>query len=120
MNRPSFFAISAHRITLAAHFTPAIKQLEHAAGFERDDSPELKLKKLETVLSQAGAATLVDTPLFATLLSIPTEGSYSSPNLTPQRQRDLTIDALRRQILGIALTRPVILKVADVQWADSS
>jgi class 3 adenylate cyclase/DNA-binding response OmpR family regulator len=101
-------------------FYPAIKQLEHAAGFERDDSPELKLKKLETVLSQAGAATLVDTPLFATLLSIPTEGSYSSPNLTPQRQRDLTIDALRRQILGIALTRPVILKVADVQWADSS
>ena len=101
-------------------FFPAIKQLEHAAGFERNDSPELKLKKLKTVLSQAGAATLVDTPLLATLLSIPTEGFYSSPNLTPQRQRDLTIAALRRQILGIALTRPVILKVADVHWADSS
>ena len=101
-------------------FYPAIKQLEHAAGFERDDSPELKLKKLETVLSQAGAATLVDTPLFAKLLSILTDGFCSSPNLTPQRQRDLTIAALCRQILGIALTRPVILKVADVHWADSS
>ena len=101
-------------------FHPVIKQLEHAAGFEPDDSSKLKLRKLETVLSQAGAATLVDTPLFATLLSIPTEGLYSSPNLTPQRQRDLTIAALRRQILGIALTRPVILKVADIHWADSS
>jgi predicted ATPase len=101
-------------------FYPAIKQLEHAAGFEQDDSPELKLKKLETVLSQAGAATLVDTPLFAKLLLIPTNGLCSSQNLTPQRQRDLTIAALRRQILGIALTRPVILKVADVHWADSS
>ena len=101
-------------------FYPAIKQLEHAANVGRDDSPEAKLKKLETVLSQAGAATLVDTPLFASLLSIPSEGSYSSPNLTPQQHRDLTIAALLRQILGIALTRPVILKVADVHWADSS
>jgi predicted ATPase/class 3 adenylate cyclase/DNA-binding response OmpR family regulator len=101
-------------------FYPAIKQLEHAAGFEQGDSPELKLTKLETVLSQAGAATLVDTPLFAKLLSISTDGFCSSPKLTPQRQRDLTIAALCRQILGYALTRPVILKVADVHWADSS
>jgi class 3 adenylate cyclase/DNA-binding response OmpR family regulator/predicted ATPase len=101
-------------------FYPAIKQLEHAAGFERDDSPELKLQKLKKLLSQAGAATLADASLFATLLSIPTEGFCSSPDLTPHRQRDLTIAALRRQLLGIALTQPVILKVADVQWADSS
>jgi predicted ATPase/class 3 adenylate cyclase/DNA-binding response OmpR family regulator len=101
-------------------FYPVVKQLELAADFERDDTPELKLKKLETLLSQIGAAALVDTPLLATLLSIHTERFYSSPNLSPQRQRDLTIAALRRQILGIALTRPVIVKVADVHWADSS
>ena len=101
-------------------FHPVIKQLEHAAGFERDDSPELKLQKLKKLLSQAGAATLADTALFATLLSIPTGGVFSSPNLAPHRQRDLTISALRRQLLGLALTRPVILKVADVHWADSS
>ena len=99
-------------------FYPAIKQLEHAAGLERGDSPKLKLQKLEKLVSQAGAATLADTSFFATLLSIPTEGFYSSPNLTPQR--DLTIAALRRQVLGIALTRPVILEFADVHWADSS
>ena len=101
-------------------FYPVINQLEHAARFEREDSPDVKLKKLETVLSQAGAATLVDTPFFAALLSIPTDGFYSSPNLTPQRQRDLTIAALLRQVLGLALTRPVVLKVADAHWIDSS
>jgi predicted ATPase len=101
-------------------FHPVIKQLEHAAGFEQGDSPELKLQKLKKLLSQAGAPTLADIPFFATLLSIPTEEVFSSPNLTPQRQRDLTIAALRRQVLGIALTRPLILKVADVHWADSS
>ena len=41
-------------------FYPAIKQLERAAGFEQDDSPELKLKKLETVLSEGGATTPVE------------------------------------------------------------
>ena len=101
-------------------FYPAIKQLEHAAGFEQDDSPELKFKKLETLLSQAGAATLADTPLFAKLLSLSTDGFCSLPNLRPQRQRDLTIAALCRQVLGLALTQPVILKVADLHWADSS
>jgi DNA-binding response OmpR family regulator/class 3 adenylate cyclase/predicted ATPase len=101
-------------------FHPVIKHLEHAAGFERDDCPDLKLQKLEKLLCQTGATTLANSPLFATLLSIPSEGAFSSPNLTPQRQRDLTIAALRQQLLAMALTRPVILKVADIHWADSS
>jgi class 3 adenylate cyclase/DNA-binding response OmpR family regulator len=101
-------------------FYPVIKQVEHAARFEREDRPEVKLKKLEAVLSQAGANALVDTPFFAALLSIPTEGLYSSPVLTPERQRDLTVAALVRQMLGLAHTRPVVLKIADAHWADSS
>ena len=99
-------------------FYPVINQLEHAARFEREDSPDVKLKKLETVLSQAGANALVDTPFFAALLSIPTDGFHSSPVMTPQRQRDLTIAALLRQILGLARTRPVVLEVADAHWMD--
>jgi predicted ATPase len=101
-------------------FYPVINQLEHAARFEREDTPDEKLRKLEAVLSQAGAATVADAPLFAALLSIPTDGLYSSPNLTPQRQRDLTIAALLRQVLSLALTRPVVIELADAHWVDSS
>jgi class 3 adenylate cyclase/DNA-binding response OmpR family regulator/predicted ATPase len=101
-------------------FYPIINQLEHAARFEREDTPDVKLRKLKVLLSQAGTATLADTPFFAALLSIPTDGLYSSPNLTPQRQRDLTIAALLRQVLGLALTRPVVIKLADAHWIDSS
>src|SRR5262249_43437497 len=56
----------------------------------------------------------------AALLSIPPDGSYSSPVVTPQRQRDLTITALVRQILGLSVTRPVVIEVADAHWIDSS
>jgi class 3 adenylate cyclase/DNA-binding response OmpR family regulator/predicted ATPase len=101
-------------------FHPIINRLEHAAHFKREDTPDVRLKKLETMLSQAGAATRADIALFATLLSIPAEGIYSSPNLTPQRQRDLTIAALVRQLVGLALMRPVVVKLADAHWIDSS
>jgi class 3 adenylate cyclase/DNA-binding response OmpR family regulator/predicted ATPase len=101
-------------------FYPIINQLEHVARFEREDTPEIKIKKLETVLSQTGPGTLADIPFFASLLSIPTDGFCSSPNLTPQRQRDLQITALLRQVLGLARTRPVVIKIADAHWMDSS
>ena len=101
-------------------FYPVTTQLEHAARFERGDSSEVKLRKLEILLSAAGSGALVDIPLLAALLSLPTERFYASPVLTPQRQRGLTIAALLRQILSLARTRPVVLKVADVHWADSS
>jgi class 3 adenylate cyclase/DNA-binding response OmpR family regulator/predicted ATPase len=101
-------------------FYPVINQLERAAHFEREDTPDLKLRKLEAVLSQAGAATTADTRLYATLLSIQTDKLNSSPVLTPQRQRELTIAALLRQLRDLALMRPVVIVVADAHWIDSS
>src|SRR5262245_2919513 len=101
-------------------FYPVIRELENAARFERVDTPDVKLKKLEAMLSRAGAATRADIPLYASLLSIPTDGFYSSPDLTPQRQRDLTIAALLRQGLGLALARPAVIVFEDAHWIDSS
>src|SRR5215510_2894157 len=101
-------------------FYPIINQLERAAHFEREDTPDLKLRKLEAALSQAGAATLADTRLYTALLSIPTNKFNSSPGLTPQRQRELTIAALLRQLCDLALTRPVVIVLEDAHWIDSS
>jgi class 3 adenylate cyclase/DNA-binding response OmpR family regulator/predicted ATPase len=101
-------------------FYPVINQLERAAHFEREDTPDLKLRKLGAVLSQAGAATTADARLYAALLSIPADKFNSSPVLTPQRQRELTIAALLRQLRDLALTRPVVIVVADAHWMDSS
>jgi class 3 adenylate cyclase/DNA-binding response OmpR family regulator/predicted ATPase len=101
-------------------FYPIIYRLEHAACLEQEDTPDAKLKKLRTMLSRAGAATLADIGLFAALLSIPTAGSVPSQNLTPLRQRELTIAALIRQAVGLAFMHPVVVKFADAHWMDSS
>ncbi len=99
---------------------PVISELEQLARFEPGDTPDIKLDKLEGVLSEGGAATLADAVLYAALLSIPTDGRYPSPGLTPQRQKDLTIAALIRQVLGLAHRKPLIIKIADAHWIDSS
>jgi class 3 adenylate cyclase len=50
---------------------PSITQLEHAAGFRREDAPEEKLDKLEAVLARATNDLGEAVPLFADLLGIP-------------------------------------------------
>jgi predicted ATPase len=52
------------------------------------------------------------------LLSIPTGGRYPALDLTPPQQKDLTIGALIRQLLGLARTQPVLFVVEDVHWID--
>ena len=109
---------SPHHIN--SPFYPVIRQLEHAARFERDDTTEIKLKKLEALLSLAGQTTVADAPLFAALLSIPTAGRYPALDLMPEQQKNLTIAAMMRHLLGLARVQPVLFVVEDVHWIDPS
>lgn len=97
---------------------PVITQIEHAAGFEREDTPAAKRAKLESVLFQAGQAVLADAALYAALLSIPFEECYPELDLTRQRQKDLTIAVLVRQLIALSKSRPVLFIVEDVHWID--
>jgi class 3 adenylate cyclase len=51
---------------------PIISQLERAAGFDREDTPETKLRKLETLLGAAPTPPQ-DVAILAELLSVPTD-----------------------------------------------
>jgi hypothetical protein len=110
------YQCSPHHINSPLY--PVINQLERAARFDRTDTSETKLDKLEALLSRAGRATLSDAGLFAALLSISTPGRYPALELAPQRQKDLTIDALMRQLFGLARVQPVLFVIEDVHWID--
>ena len=105
---------------LNSPFYPVITQLEHTMGFQQTDTPELKLTKLEVALRESVEATQEEIFWYAKLLSIATPESQLSANLSPQRQKDLTIAAVGRHMQRLADKQPLIIVVADAHWADSS
>jgi class 3 adenylate cyclase len=110
------YQCSPHHTSSPLH--PMIEQLERAAGFARDDGAEAKLDKLAALLARGTNRPEQAVPLIAALLGVPTEGRYPALDLTPQRQKQLTLEALVDQLEGLARGQPVLLAYEDVHWID--
>ena len=107
---------SPHHQDSALH--PTIAQLERAAGFRREDTAAQRLDKLEAVLAQATNDLGEAAPLLAALLSIPIGERYPPLDLTPQKQKEKTLQALVAQVEGLAARQPVLMLFEDAQWSD--
>ena len=100
-------------------FYPIIAQLERTAGFEREDAPSTRLDKLESLVSTVSPSD-EDMRLLADFLTLPGSERYPSIELTPQRKKQKTLDALLRQLTGLARQQPVLIVFEDLQWIDPS
>ena len=96
---------------------PFIDQLSRAAGFARDDAPQVKLDKLEGLLDRA-APREEDVALLADLLSLPDSERHPLPNLSPQRKKERTLEALIHQLEGLARRQPIVMVFEDAHWVD--
>jgi class 3 adenylate cyclase/tetratricopeptide (TPR) repeat protein/energy-coupling factor transporter ATP-binding protein EcfA2 len=110
------FYCSPHRTQTALH--PVISQLEHAAGFGWNDSDVVKLDKLESVLALSSQEMDRDVALIADLLSISTLGRHAPLSLSPQRRKELLLDRLIAQTVGLAARQPVLMILEDAHWID--
>jgi DNA-binding response OmpR family regulator/class 3 adenylate cyclase/predicted ATPase len=99
---------------------PVVAQVERAAGFEKEDSTERRLDKLEDMLATVGADGAAAAPLLASLLSIPGAGRYQPLALSSTQQRRQTLAVLLELLAGLARRRPVLLIFEDVHWADAT
>jgi predicted ATPase len=96
---------------------PFIDQLSRTSGFTREDLPAAKLEKLEALLARA-APPDEDLAFLADLLSLPASDCPPLPNLSPQRKKERTLEALIRQLEGLARRRPVVMVFDDAHWID--
>jgi class 3 adenylate cyclase/predicted ATPase len=96
---------------------PFVEQLGRAAGFARDEVPEAKLEKLEGLLARA-APPDEDVALLGDLLCLPPSESHPLPILSPQRKKERTLDALVRQLKGLAGEQPILVVFEDAHWID--
>jgi class 3 adenylate cyclase/predicted ATPase len=100
---------------------PFIEQLGRASGFGREDPPSIRLEKLAALL--AGAAPLdkdldKDFAFLADLLSLPASERHPLPNLSPQRKKERTLEALIRQLEALSQRQPLVMVLEDAHWID--
>ena len=96
-------------------FYPFIVQLERAAGFAREDTVEVKLGKLRSLLAP-GIQDDDDIALLSELLSLPS--SNADLNISPQLKREKLFEALLKQLEVEARRRPVLMVFEDAHWID--
>jgi class 3 adenylate cyclase/predicted ATPase len=98
---------------------PMIELLERVAlRFEREESPQQKLSKLEGFLVQYGLPLVEAMPLFVALLSLPLPDTYAPLTLSPEQQKQQTLHALLTILVRIATQQPVLFVMEDLHWVD--
>jgi class 3 adenylate cyclase/tetratricopeptide (TPR) repeat protein len=100
---------------------PMIDLLERVVlDFDRGESPQQKLNKLEGFLVQYGLPLAEAMPLFAALLSLPLTADYTPLTMSPEQQKQKTLHTLLTILLRIAAQQPVLFVMEDLHWVDPS
>src|SRR5262249_11786229 len=99
---------------------PVIDYLQRLLRGHQDAAPAEPLRTLEAALTASGVALSEAVPLLAALLSLPLPASYPPLTLTPQRQRQKTLETLLAWLYTAAQQQPVLLIVEDLHWVDPS
>jgi predicted ATPase len=98
-----------------------IEHVRRVLRLNRHDSPEAALDKLERALQVYRFSQAEVVPLLAALLSVPLPADrYPALTLTPQQQRQQTLDVLVAWLVEEAEHRPVLAVYEDVHWVDPS
>lgn len=99
-------------------FHPIIDMVQRS-WLSPERTPQENLRVLEAWLARWDLKP-VQTPLLASLLSLPVPETSPHLRLTPERQMEETLEALGTLLLRKAAIQPVLLVVEDLHWADPS
>ena len=115
-----WISVRASPYHTASPLHPVAEQVKRAIDWRASDSVETRLVKLERAMNEQTDFSLDElVPLFASLLSLDLpEGRYSPLNMTPNRQRQATLDAVSSWVLGMTEKSPVLMVWEDLHWAD--
>jgi DNA-binding winged helix-turn-helix (wHTH) protein/predicted ATPase len=104
------------------HQTPLYPLTEFFHRFlhwQPDGSPAAKVATLEHMLGQYRLPLHDTMPLFASWLGVTLPAAHYPPlTLSPQRQRQQTLESLVAILLELAARQPVLFTLEDLHWAD--
>jgi predicted ATPase len=99
---------------------PIIDHLQRLLQFAREDSPAVKLEKLQHTLSYYRFPQADTFPLLAMLLSLPHPAGYPPITVSSQKQKEKIQAALVAWLVEEAVQQPICTTWEDVHWADPS
>jgi len=97
---------------------PLIDVLQRTLLLTSQDTNDEKVAKLERALALYNMQETL--PLFTALLSLPTPTQYPPLNLTPQKQKEHTLQALVQLLMAQAERQATVSVWEDLHWADPS
>jgi predicted ATPase len=99
---------------------PITEHLQWLLQFQSAATPQTKLAKLTQLLSQYRFPQAETLPLLAALFSVPLPEGVPPLSFSPQKQKQLTFEALVAWLLEEAERAPVYCIWEDLHWADPS
>src|SRR6185437_1529668 len=107
---------SPHHTNTALY--PVITNLRQAAGLTDEDNVSTQLHKLDTLMADSGPNDRVMVALLADLLSIRGDEQDQLLNVSPDKRKDMTLEALVQYLHRLADRSPILLIVEDAHWLD--
>jgi tetratricopeptide (TPR) repeat protein len=99
-------------------YYPLVAHFERVLKFERDESPEVRLDRVEAMVCGSFGLPQRDANLLARLFGLPAEARYGALGLSPQKQKDETLRVLGDLIRSAGRQKPVLFLFEDAHWAD--
>ena len=99
---------------------PLMDWTEQTLQFEKEDTPEAKRAKLQKRLAGYNFPQGDTLQLFASFLSLPDPQDAEPLNLSPQRQKQKTLEAFVAWFHEEAEQQPLYMVWEDLHWADPS
>jgi class 3 adenylate cyclase len=97
---------------------PIIEMMERRLGYLRAQPSDRARKNLEERIGALGLPPAEALPLLAPLFSIPLGDDDPPLLMAPVKQRQQTLELLAECLVRLALQRPTLFVLEDLQWAD--
>ncbi len=107
---------SPHHTNTVLH--PVITYLRQAAGLAGEDGIPMQRQKLVTLMAHHGLDDRITVALFADLLSIEGNEQDQPAHVSPDKRKEMTLEALAHYLQRLADRSPVLLIVEDAHWLD--
>ncbi|MBV8772660.1 MAG: AAA family ATPase, partial [Deltaproteobacteria bacterium] len=112
-----------HRLNRFANYLRELQEKERghdSAEQTREPVVDDRLDELQSGLISAGLVPSEAIPLIAPLLNLPLTAVNTPSSISPEEQRRRLLATLIEWLLGTARTRPLVVAIEDMHWADPS